>query len=170
MAENYKILYEQMKKMVEKYQDDIVPGLRMVIDRLEAERKWISVEDRLPEPEQEVLLCVRSKISNYSYVCCARYVPENWYRESSDFCWDLECCDEYDEEQDDFIVKPGWYESIHNSDDDSVVGIEDIVTHWMQLPEPQTKAYVMTADRCPEYERLLKILKETKWIGGASGG
>lgn len=27
--------------------------------------------------------------------------------------------------------------------------------------------YVMTAERCPEYERLLKILKETKWIGGA---
>lgn len=50
MAENYKILYEQMKKMVEKYQDDIVPGLRSVIDRLEAERQWISVEDRLPEP------------------------------------------------------------------------------------------------------------------------
>ena len=49
MAENYKILYEQMKKMVEKYQDDIVPDLRRVIDRLEAERKWISVEDRLPE-------------------------------------------------------------------------------------------------------------------------
>lgn len=23
--------------------------------------------------------------------------------------------------------------------------------------------YVMTAERCPEYERLLKILKETKW-------
>ena len=31
--------------------------------------------------------------------------------------------------------------------------------------KPQT--YVMTAERCPEYERLLKILKETKWIGGA---
>lgn len=27
--------------------------------------------------------------------------------------------------------------------------------------------YVMTADRCPEYERLLKILKETEWKGGA---
>ena len=27
--------------------------------------------------------------------------------------------------------------------------------------------YVMTAERCPEYERLLKILKETKWSGGA---
>ena len=136
MAENYKNLYEQMKKMVKKYQDDIVPGLRRVIDRLEAEGKWISVEARLPEPEQEVFVCVRSKISNYSYVCCAMYVPENWYRQSSDFCWDFECCDDYDEEQDDFIVKQGWYESIHNWDDYSVVGIEDIVTHWMPSPEP----------------------------------
>ena len=25
--------------------------------------------------------------------------------------------------------------------------------------------YVMTAERCPEYERLLKILKETEWRG-----
>lgn len=56
MAENYKILYEQMKKMVEKYQDDIVPGLRRDIDRLEAERQWISVEDRLPEPSTYVLV------------------------------------------------------------------------------------------------------------------
>lgn len=99
-------------------------------------RKWVSVKDRLPEPEQEVFVCVRSKISNYSYVCCAMHVPENWYRQSSDFCWDFECCDEYDEEQDDYIVKQGWYESIHNWDDYSVVGIEDIVTHWMLIPEP----------------------------------
>ena len=99
-------------------------------------QKWINIKDRLPEPEQEVFVCVKSKISNYSYVCCAMHVPENWYRQSSDFCWDFECCDEYDEEQDDYIVKQGWYESIHNWDDYSVVGIEDIVTHWMPLPEP----------------------------------
>ena len=99
-------------------------------------QKWISVKDRLPEPEQEVFVYVRSKISNYNYVCCAMHVPENWYRQSSDFCWDFECCDEYDEEQDDYIVKQGWYESIHNWDDYSVVGIEDIVTHWMPIPEP----------------------------------
>ena len=28
MSENYKLLYEQMKKMVAMYQDKIVPGLR----------------------------------------------------------------------------------------------------------------------------------------------
>ena len=60
MAENYKILYEQMKKMVEKYQDDIVPGLRRVIDRMEAERQWISVKDRLPEPGAYVV-CIAKR-------------------------------------------------------------------------------------------------------------
>ena len=60
MAENYKILYEQMKKMVEKYQDDIVPGLRRVIERLEAERQWISVNDRLPEPGAYVV-CIAKR-------------------------------------------------------------------------------------------------------------
>ena len=117
------------------------PLLDAVVDTPAADvaevQKWINIKDRLPEPEQEVFVCVKSKISNYSYVCCAMHVPENWYRQSSDFCWDFECCDEYDEEQDDYIVKQGWYESIHNWDDYSVVGIEDIVTHWMPLPDTQ---------------------------------
>lgn len=123
---NGKMSCIQMKRMVES-----IPAADV-----DPVQKWISVKDRLPEPEQEVFVCVRSKISNYSYVCCAMHVPENWYRQSSVFCWDFECCDEYDEEQDDYIVKQGWYESIHNWDDYSVVGIEDIVTHWMPSPEP----------------------------------
>lgn len=32
MAENYKYVYEQMKKIVEKYQDEIVPGLQKLVD------------------------------------------------------------------------------------------------------------------------------------------
>ena len=32
MAENYKLLYEQMKKMLEMYQDEIVPNLRKELD------------------------------------------------------------------------------------------------------------------------------------------
>ena len=41
MAENYKFLYEQMKKMVEQYQDVIVPGLRNVIADLDGNRSDI---------------------------------------------------------------------------------------------------------------------------------
>ena len=35
MAENYKLLYEQMKKVVTTYQDEIAPGLRKIIEELE---------------------------------------------------------------------------------------------------------------------------------------
>ena len=37
MAENYKQLYQQMKKIVEMYQDELVPGFRAKIEALEAE-------------------------------------------------------------------------------------------------------------------------------------
>ena len=33
MAENYKHLYHQMKLMLEKYQDEIVPGLREQLEK-----------------------------------------------------------------------------------------------------------------------------------------
>lgn len=35
MAENWKHLYQQMKKMVDMYQNEIVPGMRGTIERLE---------------------------------------------------------------------------------------------------------------------------------------
>lgn len=43
MAENYKFLYEQMKHMVTQYQDDIVPGYRKQLEKVEHERD-IAVE------------------------------------------------------------------------------------------------------------------------------
>lgn len=39
MPENYKLFYEQMKKMVDMYQDEIVPGFRKTTDELKAENK-----------------------------------------------------------------------------------------------------------------------------------
>lgn len=98
---------------------------------------WISVEDRLPEAEKEVLvLCKASWNSKYLYQCHAFYEPKGMLREASDYGWDYECCDEYSEEDDDYFVNPGWYERIHNWDDYNAVGIADEVTHWMLLPEP----------------------------------
>lgn len=43
MGENYKFLYEQMKHMVTQYQDDIVPGFRKQLEKVEHERD-IAVE------------------------------------------------------------------------------------------------------------------------------
>lgn len=39
MAENYKHLYEQTKKILAMYQDELIPGFRKKIEELEAENQ-----------------------------------------------------------------------------------------------------------------------------------
>lgn len=96
---------------------------------------WTRVEDRLPEAEEEVrLFCVTP--SGYEYQCQGFYVPPGTYSDDSGYSWDWECCEEYDEERDDYLVNPGWYESIHNWDEYSACGIVDRVIYWMPLPKP----------------------------------
>jgi hypothetical protein len=100
-------------------------------------QRWIPVTERLPDAEQIVQLSCRGHVSEtYRYICIGFYVPHGVLREQSKFDWDYDCCDEYDEEHDDYIVTEGWYETIYNWDDYSSVGINDIVTHWMPLPTP----------------------------------
>lgn len=98
--------------------------------------EWVSVKDRMPEPEQVVLVSCRTRPSGYEYRCLAFYVPDKWLRGDSGMNWDYEACDEYCEEADDYYVNEGWYERIYNWDDYGAVGIGDFVTHWMPLPEP----------------------------------
>lgn len=95
---------------------------------------WVSVETQKPDAEVEVrILCVTS--SGHEYQCQGFYEPSGAYREDSDYSWDYECCGEYDEERDDYMIKTGWYETIHNWDDYQAVWIGDTVTHWMPLPK-----------------------------------
>ena len=98
--------------------------------------EWISVKDRLPEAEQEVLLSCETRPNKFTYICKGFYIPDKWLRENSTFDWDLECCNEYCEELDDYYLNEGWYERIHNWGEYSSVGIADFVTYWMPLPEP----------------------------------
>lgn len=45
MAENYKLLYEQMKKIVTEYQDKVVPCLREIIKYLEKNQIKVRCKD-----------------------------------------------------------------------------------------------------------------------------
>ena len=67
MAENWKHLYQQMKKMVALYQDEVVPGLREVIDRQDRKlmhernvEQWIPVHKEKPKRAEHKWVLVRS--------------------------------------------------------------------------------------------------------------
>ena len=98
---------------------------------------WISVKDRLPESGKYVLAtCEIRSLYGYKkqYVCEAFYAKERSisagrYPEDDD-------CYDYSEEDDEYYLKEGWYEVIHNWDEFGGVLIGDFVTHWMPLPEP----------------------------------
>ena len=92
---------------------------------------WIDVNSQLPTPEEEVELFCQTKFGTYT--CHGFYIPDNFSEEDSDFVWDFECMDSYDEENDCYYIAPGWYERIHNWDDYGAVGINDKVTHWRPL-------------------------------------
>lgn len=114
---------------------DMQSGEAVKIATLTPPNEWVSVEEGLPDAEKEVrLFCINP--NGYSYQCQGFYVPPGMRRDDSDYSWDWECCDQYDEASDDYFVNPGWYESSHNWDEYSAFGIADKVTHWMPLPEP----------------------------------
>ena len=118
---------------------------------------WISVKDRLPEPEKEVLIIAKSS-SDCREVTTAMYEDgtisvddSTWYWNGIDFI--------YDEEKDTYIVPEGWWEWRHYNPDDVYNNcVRDTVTHWMPLPEhPEMEE--TTAKYKNKYISLEKLLK-----------
>ena len=105
------------------------------------ESEWISVEERLPEPEKEVLVfAIRrykygQEIQEVSIITTAMY--ENGTISNEDSVWNWYDIDFiYDEENDIEYVPEGWWEFRHyNPDDVYNNAVDDKVTHWMPLPE-----------------------------------
>lgn len=99
--------------------------------------EWISVKDRMPESGKHVLAtCEIRSLYGYKkqYVCEAYYAEDHSVSEGK-YPEDTDCYD-YSEEDDEYYLKEGWYEVIHNWDEYWSVVIGDFVTHWMPLPEP----------------------------------
>lgn len=106
--------------------------------------KWTNQNRKKPEAEKEVLLLCKLRNSTHLYKCIGFYVPPGMLRDDSYFCWNYEYCDEYDEEHDDYLVNPGWYERIYNWDDGSAVGIVDDVIGWAYLDEDENCNQIVT--------------------------
>lgn len=75
MAENYKMLYEQMKKIVTTYQDEVVPGLRKIIEDLEKNQITVRCKD-CDWYRQNEDICVNPKCGKSWYGCI---VPPDHY-------------------------------------------------------------------------------------------
>ena len=95
--------------------------------------EWISVEDRFPDPETEVVILALRK--NFKIMTTAMYEDGTVSPEDSTWCWyDLDF--DYDEENDQYLIPKGWWEYRHYNPDDAYNNcVDDIVTHWMPLPE-----------------------------------
>lgn len=97
--------------------------------------EWISVKDRLPEPEVEVLVLIESK-GGKKIITTAIYEDGEVSTEDSVWFWyDLEF--DYDEENDRYLIPKGWWEYRHfNPDDVYNCEIDLPVIQWMPLPNP----------------------------------
>ena len=102
-------------------------------------QEWISVDDRLPENEQDVIICAKRR--HYSnpnrfirIVAKAFYTDGKHNTEHTAHVWDNNCIDmEYDEGNDAYLIPDGWWESVEYGEEFSTVS--DFVTHWMPLPQ-----------------------------------
>lgn len=101
---------------------------------------WISVKDKLPEPETEVLaVCVRT---GYRFICPVIFEDGTMLTQNSMWNWyELENYGTYSEENDDYFIPEGWWENRQFTPDDIYNNpVDCTVTHWMPLPEPPTSA------------------------------
>ena len=101
-------------------------------------QEWVSVDDRLPKNEVDVLICAQRRYykgGTIPVVSTAFYTDGKMNTEESVYNWDLGNVDmEYDEEVDAYIVPEGWWESVRYGEEFSAV--DDFVTHWMPMPVP----------------------------------
>lgn len=83
--------------------------------------EWISVQDRLPEHTERVLITDGKVILRAQYSNGRSLIA-------------FEGDGRYNEDDDEFYCEEGWYETNENEEIHWAVG--SLITHWMYLPKP----------------------------------
>lgn len=101
-------------------------------------KNWISVKERLPEVETEVLICVVETGCDgkeYKTVTTAIYEDGTVPEENSNWLW-TDIDGEWDGNTDSRIIPKGWWEYRHFNPDEVYNNvIDEKVVAWMPLPE-----------------------------------
>ena len=92
---------------------------------------WISVTDRMPPNGKAVLLKCHPCAPMKARVLRGMWVSRYWLEAGAD---DEGEATEYNEADDEYYTRGGWYELIDNWGDYTHVMISSQVTHWMELP------------------------------------
>ena len=113
----------------------------------ETPNNWIPCSDRLPECEQEVLICTKKKIyiskksglewHEEPIITPALYEDGTMLEVNSKWRWEDIDYAGWDEEEDCGIIPEGWWENRHfNPDEVYNNPVDKEVIAWMPLPEP----------------------------------
>lgn len=103
------------------------------------ENRWISVTERLPESEEEVVICAIRKTYGEKKPIITTAMYEDGTVRDNDSRWNWENIDwaGWDDEEDCGIIPEGWWEYRHYNPDDVYNNlVDDFVVAWMPLPEP----------------------------------
>lgn len=104
---------------------------------IDAMPKWISVKDAMPKNEKPVLIATKWSLMGMRgmAVSCGIHTDGKTYTGDSDYNWSDGDADlVYDEDEDEYIVPEGWWESVRYTEQFSAV--DEPVLYWMPLPEP----------------------------------
>lgn len=106
-------------------------------EKVEEPDNWIRVEEKLPESQNTVYVCIAHYREFYDdvfvYPTVAKWIPAFTFEdedEGENFSGD---CD-YDEAEDKHYWPEGWYE--WQTEPDTNWMISETVTHWQPIPEP----------------------------------
>ena len=121
--------------------NELEEAIDMAIKALE-EQRWIPCSERLPECEQEVLICTEKKLMGRDAYIDPIITPamyEDGTMRENDSSWRWEDIDwaGWDDEEDCGIIPEGWWENRHfNQDEVYNNPVDQEVIAWMPLPEP----------------------------------